>query len=95
MDEEIARLRRQGRQTGEPSRLQELLGDEAVEALDRFARIQLEKVVALCAHSESMSQAGRELSSVSRGQKASTNDADWLREYLSRFGLNWDQVRSG
>jgi transcriptional regulatory protein RtcR len=94
VDEEIARLRRQWRQSGEPSRLQELLGDEAVEALDRFDRIQLEDVVSLCARSKSMSQAGRELFAVSRAQKASSNDADRLRKYLARFGLDWERVRA-
>jgi len=53
----------------------------------------LEDVVALCARVKSISQAGRELSYVSRGQRASTNDADRLREYLARFGLDWEQVR--
>jgi transcriptional regulatory protein RtcR len=93
VDEEIARLRMQWRVGGEPSRLQQLLGDEHVNQLDRFDRIQLEDVVALCARVKSMSQAGRELFAVSRGQRASTNDADRLRKYLARFGLDWEQVR--
>ncbi|MXV12039.1 hypothetical protein DYQ93_13500 [Xanthomonas sp. LMG 8992] len=32
---------------------------------------------------------------VSRMQRASTNDADRLRKYLARFGLDWEQVREG
>ncbi|MBB5884461.1 sigma54-dependent transcription regulator [Xanthomonas sp. F1] len=28
-------------------------------------------------------------------QRASTNDADRLRKYLARFGLDWEQVREG
>lgn len=40
-----------------------------------------------------MSQAGRELFAVSRGQRASTNDADRLRKYLARFGWDWEAVR--
>jgi transcriptional regulatory protein RtcR len=93
VEEEIARLRRQWRVGGEPGRLHELLGDERVAELDRFDRIQLEDVVAMCARAKSLSQAGRELFAVSRGQRASTNDADRLRKYLARFGLDWDQVR--
>jgi len=93
VDEEIARLRTQWRGGCEPSRLQQLLGDERIDTLDRFDRIQLEDVVALCARAKSMSQAGRELFAVSRGQRASTNDADRLRKYLARFGLDWEQVR--
>jgi transcriptional regulatory protein RtcR len=92
VDEEIGRLRAQWRHGAGPSRLDELLG-ERVEALDPFDRMQLEAVVALCARCKSLSQAGRELFAVSRGQRASTNDADRLRKYLARFGLDWEQVR--
>ena len=80
------------RGAGEPSRLDALLG-ERIDAIDPFDRIQLEAVVALCARCKSLSQAGRELFAVSRGQRASTNDADRLRKYLARFGLDWEQVR--
>ncbi len=92
VDEEIARLRRQWKGAGEPSPLDALLGDRVAE-LDRFDRIQLEDVVCVCAKAKSMSQAGRELFAVSRSQRTSTNDADRLRKYLVRFGLDWDQVR--
>ena len=94
VDEEIARLHRQWRQTREPSRLEALLGEGAVAALDRFDRTQLEDVVGVCARAKSLSQAGRELFAASRAQKVSSNDADRLRKYLSRFGLDWEQVRS-
>jgi transcriptional regulatory protein RtcR len=30
---------------------------------------------------------------VSRTRKASPNDADRLRKYLARFGLEWDRLR--
>lgn len=93
VDEEIARLRRQWQGGAAPSRLEALLGDRYT-SLDRFDRVQLEDVVALCARCKSMSQAGRELFAVSRGQRASTNDADRLRKYLARFGLDWETVRA-
>ncbi|WP_304951782.1 hypothetical protein [Xanthomonas sp. LMG 9002] len=64
-------------------------------ALDRFDRVQLEDVARVCATAKSLSQAGRELFAVSRTQRASTNDADRLRKYLARFGLDWEQVREG
>jgi transcriptional regulatory protein RtcR len=94
VDEEIARLRRQWRSGGVPSPLDTLLGDRVAE-LDRFDRVQLEEVVRVCARARSLSQAGRELFAVSRSQRASTNDADRLRKYLVRFGLDWEQVRGG
>jgi transcriptional regulatory protein RtcR len=92
VDEEIARLRRQWRSGGTPSPLDALLGDRVAE-LDRFDRVQLEEVVRVCARARSLSHAGRELFAVSRSQRASTNDADRLRKYLVRFGLDWEQVR--
>ena len=38
-------------------------------------------------------RAGRALFANSREQKRSSNDADRLRKYLSRFGISWDFVR--
>jgi transcriptional regulatory protein RtcR len=92
VDEEIARLRRQWKGIAEPSSLDALMGDRVAD-LDRFDRIQLEDVVRVCAKAKSLSQAGRELFAISRGQRTSTNDADRLRKYLARFGLDWEQVR--
>lgn len=92
VEEEIERLRRQWR-SGQPlSPLQALMG-ERWDELDRFDRVQLEDVARVCARAKSLSQAGRELFAVSRSQRASTNDADRLRKYLARFGLDWEQLR--
>ena len=60
--------------------------------LDRFDRVQLEDVLAVCAESPSLSEAGRRLFAVSRTQKSSSNDADRLRKYLARHGLGWEDV---
>lgn len=92
VEEEIARLRAQWRGGGAPSVLDALIGD-SVETLDHFDRVQLEEVVRVCARSASLSAAGRTLFAVSRTQRASTNDADRLRKYLAKFGLDWDAVR--
>lgn len=89
VEEEIARLR-QSWGTGASSRVQALFGELE---MDRFDRVQLEDVLAVCAEHESLSAAGRELFSVSRAQKASSNDADRLRKYLARHGLSWEDVR--
>ncbi|MGE8208481.1 MAG: RNA repair transcriptional activator RtcR [Stenotrophomonas rhizophila] len=94
VEEEIARLRAQWHGSADASPLDALLGEAAAE-LDRFDRVQLEDVVRVCARSASLSAAGRELFAVSRTQRASTNDADRLRKYLARFGLDWEQVRAG
>jgi transcriptional regulatory protein RtcR len=69
-----------------------VLGD--VE-LDRFDRVQLNEVIRVCRASASLSDAGRALFGVSRGQKRSVNDADRLRKYLARFGLDWTRLRVG
>lgn len=92
VEEELARLAAQWRAPQSPSPLDALLGDKVAE-LDRFDRVQLEDVVRVCAQSKSLSQAGRELFAASRQQRASTNDADRLRKYLARFGLDWEQVK--
>ncbi|VTR25342.1 Sigma54-dependent transcription regulator containing an AAA-type ATPase domain and a DNA-binding domain [Serratia fonticola] len=61
--------------------------------IDLFEQSQLETVLKVCRSSTSLSEAGRQLFAVSRQQKKQPNDADRLRKYLARFGLNWDEVR--
>ena len=60
------------------------------EELDLFDRAQLERVLDVCRMSASLSEAGRTLFAVSRQSKKQPNDADRLRKYLARFGLDWD-----
>jgi transcriptional regulatory protein RtcR len=69
-----------------------LLNEEQISALDLFDRAQLNHVLEVCQRSRSLSEAGRTLFSASRGRKASTNDADRLRKYLYRFGIEWAQI---
>ena len=90
--DEVERLRQRwapAEQQG--GRVREALG--AVE-LDRFDRVQLEDVLEVCARSASLSEAGRALFAVSRAAKTSSNDADRLRKYLGRFGLEWDALNA-
>lgn len=94
VEEEIQRLRRQWHGATPASPLDDLLGERAAQ-LDRFDRVQLEDVLRACRQAKNLSQAGRELFAVSRASKASSNDADRLRKYLARFGLDWEQVRAG
>jgi transcriptional regulatory protein RtcR len=91
---EIERLERAWRRPADSdvraSRVNALLGDQP---LDRFDRVQLEDVLAVCERAVSLSEAGRALFAVSRTERTSTNDADRLRKYLARFGLTFEQVR--
>ena len=41
---------------------------------------------------EVLSDAGRQLFQASRAQRTVVNDADRLRKYLGRFGLDWDSA---
>ncbi len=91
VEEEIGRLRAHWHGTAARSRVTETLGSTP---FDRFDRVQLEEVLAVCAGARSLSDAGRTLFAVSRAEKASTNDADRLRKYLSRWGLEWERVRA-
>lgn len=62
-------------------------------AIDLFDQIQLASVIRVCREHSSLSAAGRTLFAASRAQKASANDADRLRKYLARFGLDGQAVR--
>lgn len=69
-----------------------LLGAEAVESMDLFDQLQLAAVLQVCRQSRTLSDAGRLLFQASRTQRTVVNDADRLRKYLVRFGLDWDRV---
>jgi len=72
--------------------LSRLLSEKALGEIDLFDRSQLAEVVQVCRNSRSMSEAGRRLFGASRIRKTSSNDADRLRKYLNRFGIEWDQI---
>ena len=77
---------------GDERLLRELLGDAVFIALDRFDCVQLAEVVRTCRRHRSLSAAGRALFAVSREKRATPNDADRLRKYLARFGLEHASV---
>lgn len=92
VEREIARLERswQSPRAKAPSGgLPEELGP-----LDRFDEAQLMEVLRVCATAESLSDAGRKLFAVSRQQRRSNNDADRLRKYLVRHGLELESARA-
>jgi len=72
----------------------EFLGPEKLAEIDLFDRAQLGGVLDVCSRSRSLSEAGRLLFGASRNRKTTTNDADRLRKYLARFGIEWSQLQS-
>jgi transcriptional regulatory protein RtcR len=93
--EEIACLKRGWSRTGAndgQALLATLLGEEELQALDLFDQIQLASVIRVCREHSSLSAAGRTLFAASRARKTSANDADRLKKYLARFGLDWQAV---
>ncbi|MGJ0625390.1 RNA repair transcriptional activator RtcR [Xenorhabdus bovienii] len=88
VEEEIMRLK----QNWQDNRFSSLLPNHLPE-VDLFDRQQLETVIKVCRESASLSEAGRKLFAVSRQQKKQPNDADRLRKYLARFGLDWDSIQ--
>jgi len=74
--------------------LSEVLGSERAPQLDLFDQAQLACVIRICRGSATLSEAGRRLFAVTREGRRVTNDADRLRKYLARFGLDWTGCRS-
>jgi transcriptional regulatory protein RtcR len=89
VEDEVANLRGQWRhdRTVSAGLLEQTLGAERAARLDRFERVQLEDVIAVCQAARSLSEAGRSLFAASRTSRTTTNDADRLRKYLARYGL--------
>jgi transcriptional regulatory protein RtcR len=67
----------------------QVVAPDVAASLDRFDRVQLEDVLAVCRTAGSLSAAGRVLFDRSRERKKIANDADRLRKYLARFDLEW------
>jgi transcriptional regulatory protein RtcR len=75
--------------------LEAYLDKDQLAGLDPFDRVQLEYVITVCRACTSLSEAGRQLFAASRLQRSSTNDADRLRKYLAKFGLDWAAATAG
>ena len=98
--EEIERLRIAWRRGNpDPGDTEDLLlpliGEAELARLDAFERIRLRAVVDVCRGSDSMADAGRRLFNVSRIQKKSTNDSHRLRQFLLKYGLDFEKIRHG
>lgn len=88
VDEEIATLERRWRASDRDID-GKLVAAIINRKLDPFDVSQLAHVIRTCQSSNSISEAGRKLFAVSREERASRNDADRLRKYLSKFELVW------
>jgi transcriptional regulatory protein RtcR len=97
VDEEIERLKQGWQplqpQTDDDELLQSALSESQLAALDLFDRAQLATVIRVCREQPSLSAAGRALFAVSRQAKHQPNDADRLRKYLARMGLDWAKLK--
>lgn len=83
-----------GQAPGASGLIDEVLRPGEADALDRFERVQLEDVLAVCRTAPTLSAAGRVLFDRSLARRRSVNDADRLRKYLARFGLDWATVKA-
>jgi len=94
--QEIQRLRKLWAVDQEPllTLVDGLFSPEQLAGLDLFDCLQLQAVLAVCQQCASLSEAGRRLFAVSRGQRSSANDADRLRKYLAKFGLDWVGIKN-
>ena len=72
--------------------LNEVIGADRAEQLDRFEKVQLADVLKVCKESKNMSEAGRKVFAVSRKNKRKTNDSDRLRKYLAKYNIKWNDI---
>lgn len=99
VEEEITRLRQSWQRPEQAGAektacdLTAILGEEKAAEIDPFDRVQLAYVVEICRGSITLSDAGRKLFAVSRKHRSVANDADRLKKYLAKFGLQFEQVR--
>jgi transcriptional regulatory protein RtcR len=96
VEAEIQRLKRlwPGQRDESAGVLAEILAPEALGEIDPFDRVQLAETIRICRRSRSLSEAGRRLFAASRARRSTANDADRLRKYLARFGLDWSAAQS-
>lgn len=94
VEDEVKRLQESWASHGETqdSTLEHCLSAAQIAELDYFDKVQLNSVIDVCQNSKSMADAGRKLFAVSRMQKQKANDSHRLKQYLSRFDLQFDQL---
>jgi transcriptional regulatory protein RtcR len=93
VDNEIARLKANWIEAHDDD-LNNLLSVDQLAQIDAFDRLQLQSVIDVRRRSRSTADAGSALFGASRTKRSTINDSDRLREFLQRFGLNWDAIVS-
>jgi transcriptional regulatory protein RtcR len=94
VNQEIALLRRRwGQHAPTQTSLDGWLAPEAIAGLDRFDQLQLVQVIEACRKSPTLADAGRKLFNVSRLRKRSSNDSHRLKQYLGKFGLDFNTLK--
>ncbi len=74
--------------------LASVLDPQTIDQMDLFDQVQLAAVIEICRKHSTLSEAGRKLFGSTREKRKVPNDADRLRKYLSRFGLDWHSCKS-
>ncbi|MBR2435459.1 MAG: RNA repair transcriptional activator RtcR [Lentisphaeria bacterium] len=75
--------------------LNDLLPSNYMDLYDPFDLAQLEYTVNVCRESKNISEAGRQLFSVTRTQRKTRNDTDRLTKYLAKFDLSFEKIKAG
>jgi transcriptional regulatory protein RtcR len=91
VDDEIAALRDKWKRSIKDKNA-EIVAQFIEYPIDPFDIPQLAHVIQICRTSPTISEAGRNLFSVSREDRSTRNDADRLRKYLARFDLTWKDI---
>jgi transcriptional regulatory protein RtcR len=95
VQEEISRLKAMWRAAETDTSkqiLNEVIGEDKAEQLDRFESVQLADVLKVCRESKRLSEAGRKVFAVSRKNKRKINDSDRLRKYLAKYNIKWNDI---
>ena len=100
VEEEIRRLLHDWQSSGAPSDRCDpeaitatLLDVEQHARLDHFDHIQIAGIAQACKGAASMAEAGRRLFNRSRLEKTSSNDSHRLRQLLSKYGLDFNELK--
>lgn len=90
---EIQRLTSSWNPNTQDDFLSHLFTKDQLKKMDLFDQLQLQSIIQVCTQCDSLSQAGKELFSVSRVHKNTSNDSDRIRKFLGKFGLNWKDIK--
>lgn len=97
VQEEIIRLKHKWQPykttTQQGINLLDYVDQNRLAQLDLLDQLQLQSVIKVCQESDSMADAGRKLFNVSRTQKSSTNDSHRIRQLLSKYELNFRDLK--